>query len=98
MAIVEEVWFDPSDDGGGTRIRFSCKPEHIYGLNLNGGGAFEIPLHGRNGLIGHAEVRYIAFLKGLAVLEVARLLPANYQDPNSWPSLPVFSALRPEGP
>lgn len=98
MIVIQEVWLDLNDDGSACVIRMSAKPEDIHGLDLHKGKRVDLTVAGSDGTIGHAEVRYIACIKGLAILEVARLLPAGAQSRHPGPSLPAFSDPRPVAP
>lgn len=96
MMIVKEVWFDPNDDGSATRIRFSVEPQYLDWPLMKDGACY-VDIAGPHGLIGKAEVRHIAFIKGLSILEVVRLLGEADQAPSPWPSLPALSKLPQEG-
>lgn len=97
MLIVEEVWLDPSDDGKASRVRMSVKPANAASAGLGEGRSLSISLAGPDGPIGCAQIRYVAVIKGLAIVEVDQFFPADAQCQQSLPSLPAFSAHRQAG-
>lgn len=98
MLVIQEVWFDMNDDGTASRIRMSVKPQDASGYDLHKGATVEIELAGPQGSIGRALVRWVAFIKGLAILEVVQLLPEAARSLHPWPSVPAVSAPQLEGP
>lgn len=94
MLIVQEVWLDMGEEA--STLRMSVKPEDAYDLNLHKGQNLMIDIAGRDGLIGKVEVAFVAFIKGLAMLEVVRISSADAQSPHPLLCVQAFSEPRRE--
>lgn len=92
MIEAEEVWFDAAPGGEGTCIRFSVKPEHLGSIDAAAGGSFPVEIVGPNGVIGYVEVKFIAFIKWRAILEVVALHSAGSEFQPQGPVVSLFSA------
>ncbi len=94
--LVDDIWLDASNDGAGSIIRMSVRPEEMSGLDVTDGRTFDVPIHGPDGLIAYADVRFVAFIRWRAILEVVGLRSAGSESPPQRPSVSLFSASLPE--
>ncbi|WP_339112274.1 hypothetical protein [Thioclava sp. GXIMD2076] len=75
MHKVERVWFDPSEDGRGVRMRVSFKASTVAPVETT--NEWCCRMVGPEGPIGYLVLRFFGLIGGRAVFEVSRLLPAN---------------------
>lgn len=95
MIEAEEVWFDAAPDGKGTCIRFSVKPEYLSSIDVTAGESFSVEIAGPGGTVGYAEVKFVAFIKWRAILEVVALHSAGSEFQLQGPFVSLFSMSLP---
>ncbi|WP_406720420.1 hypothetical protein RPE78_09565 [Thioclava litoralis] len=75
MHKVERVWFDPSEDGQGVRMRLSFKVSAVAPIDAS--SERYCRMIGAEGPVGYLVLRFFGLIGGYAVFEVSRLLPAD---------------------
>ncbi|MER5173812.1 hypothetical protein [Thioclava kandeliae] len=75
MHKVERVWFDPSEDGRGVRMRHSFKASAVAQVETTKDWCCR--MIGPEGPISYLVLRFFGLIGGCAVFTVSRLLPAN---------------------
>lgn len=89
--LIDDMWLDAASDGSGSIIRMAVKPEELGGLDISKGQTFSVQVWGADGPIGRAEVRFLAFIRWRAILEVVALHSADSECPPQRPSVSAFS-------
>lgn len=93
MLVVEEMWLDLESINAGSKLRMSVRPENMPNLKQLDGAPMTVRLSGPEGEIGAFDLRYVAVIRGLAILEVVGLRLANALSPHPSPSELAISSL-----